>query len=96
MSCINLSILFVLTTAITLVLAAPYHPTHQHRSQLLDNDEPRQVTQLVSGLVGTAVGTIASPVLGGFAPLLGNAIGSAVAEAITGATTMALTDLMSG
>lgn len=70
----------------------------QHHHQVLPvnddeadtDDEPRQVGQLVTGLVGTAVGTVTSPILGAFSPLVGALIGNVVGEAITNATSMAL------
>lgn len=95
--------LFVLL-AVAAVKGAPYHQVNrqwqqkepqQHHQVGVGSDEPRQMGQLLTGLVGSAVGTVATPILGPLAPALGGFIGSVVGQAVSSATTMALSDLQS-
>lgn len=95
------TVLFVLLVNTVLQThSAPYHQNQYHnqqdyiiRQQVATPDEPRQVGQLLTGLVGSAVGAVASPLIGGITPVLGNLIGNAIGEAINSAATMALTNL---
>lgn len=95
--------LFVLLATTAAVSSAPYrqvnrqwqHKEPEQQDQVVRSDEPRQMGQLLTGLVGSAVGTVATPILGPLAPALGGFIGSVVGQAVSSATTMALSDLQS-
>lgn len=83
-------VLFLIANSVVFSSSAPYDRIYrdEEASQEL-TDQPRQAAQVISGLVGTAVGSAATPVLGPFGPIIGTVIGTIVGQAISQAATNA-------